>query len=473
MPVKDALFRIRARINLQVLKHTWLDIKRDKAKMVFGISGIAISLFILTGISILNSTQSYNYIKTVTITTGAADIVISRSIQSDITYDPFFEQTVINDDLQNIEGIEDFFSRIMMYVKTSSNKTKASGTLPLYGIEFKKEVENGRMGDLIIVDEDGLKTNEIYVGEPNIGECIILERAAELLNVSRGDYVHFSYQNYELSVKVVEICIQDQKFLEFETALIIVNMNEAQSFLSRENQINYIYGTIQNPELVYDASDISLTTRKLRDIGTRVQERLDINKYAVSMPKLEELEAGEFQVMGTTIIFWFITFLSMLITGILINSILSTSTEERVREFGILRVVGGKKAFPLKIVLLEGTFLGIVGSILGIILGLILTEPISRLVIGGQTFDYFRGAEIEFVIQPQSVITTFIIGVFVSLGVSLIPAIRTARVNLIKSITPFQTKEEGWEITKEGSMNVRSFLIGISISSIGMIMFIY
>ena len=44
--------------------------------------------------------------------------------------------------------------------------------------------------------------------------------------------------------------------------------------------------------------------------------------------------------------------------------------------------------------------------------------------------------------------------------------------NLIKSITPFQTKEEGWEVKKEGSMNVKSFLTGISVAVIGMIVFV-
>jgi len=67
---------------------------------------------------------------------------------------------------------------------------------------------------------------------------------------------------------------------------------------------------------------------------------------------------------------------------------------------------------------------------------------------------------------------TFAIGTLVSLGVALLPALKTAKLEIIKSITPFQTKEEGWEVKKEGSMNVKSFLIGISIAVIGMIVFI-
>jgi ABC-type antimicrobial peptide transport system permease subunit len=259
--------------------------------------------------------------------------------------------------------------------------------------------------------------------------------------------------------------------MQFETSLILVNLQQAQDFLQRDNQINFIVGTIENPKIVYDASDLTLTTRRLRVIGTRIQERLDLNEFSVSLPKLEELESGEFMLMMVTIIFWFIIILSMLITGILINSILSTSAEERVREFGITRVVGSKKIYPVKMVLFEGFMLGLFGSILGMILGFTLMRPIAEVIFPMYQFQ-FEFAEVEWVIQPDTLLLTFSIGTFVSLGVALLPAIKTARVDLIKSITPFQTKEEGWEIKKEGSMNVKSFLAGISIATIGMIVFV-
>ncbi|MCK4780293.1 MAG: ABC transporter permease, partial [Candidatus Lokiarchaeota archaeon] len=282
---------------------------------------------------------------------------------------------------------------------------------------------------------------------------------------------YMEYQSYELNLTVTEICIQDLRFMQFEVSLILVNLQQAQTFLQREGQINFIVGTINNPKSVYDASDLDRTTRRLRVIGTRIQERLDLNEFSVNLPKLEELEGGQFMLMMTTIIFWFIIILSTLITGILINSILSTSAEERQREFGITRVVGGKKIYPIKMVLFEGLMLGLIGSILGIILGVTLMRPISRAIFPMYEFQ-FDYAEVEWVIHPDTLILTFTIGTLVSLAVSLLPALKTAKIDIIKSITPFQTKEEGWEVKKEGSMNVKSFLTGIAVATIGMIVFI-
>ncbi len=471
MKLRGFIYKLKKRIDLQFFKHSWLDLKRDKAKAIFGISGIAISLFLLTTIGMLNDTVNYNYLLYVTSVTGKSDIMITRFLQTDLTFDPFYDEDIINNELKDIDGIDELFPRISMLVKTTSDKINTSGFLQLYGIDFIKEANNGNIGDLVIVDDEGEEMNEIYVREPNNGECVILWNVAEILNVSRGDKINIEYQTYELNLTVVEICIQDLRFMQFESSLILVNLHQAQTFLQREGQINFIFGTITNPKSVYDASDLEKTTRRLRAIGSRIQERLDLNEFSVSLPKLEELESGEFLLMTVTIVFWFVTILSTLITAILINSILSTSVEERVREFGIVRVVGGKKIYPVKMVLFEGLMLGLFGSIIGMILGVTLIRPIASNLFPLYGFR-FEFSEVEWVIHPDTLIMTFAIGTLVSLGIALLPALKTAKLEIIKSITPFQTKEEGWEVKKEGSMNVKSFLTGISIAVIGMIVFI-
>ncbi|MFW9874664.1 MAG: ABC transporter permease [Candidatus Thorarchaeota archaeon] len=471
MEIKSFLYRLRKRLNLQFFKQSWLDLKRDKIKAIFGVSGIAISLFLLTVIGMLNDTVNYNYLLYVTSTTGKTDIMITKTIQTDLTFNPFYDENIIKNELNDIEGVEEFFPRILMLVKCTSDYINVSGYLQLYGIDFEKEATNGNLGELLIVNSNGEETGEVYGNEPKTGECVILWNVAEILNITRGDVIYLEYQNEQLNLTVAEICIQDLKFMQFENVLILVNLNQAQSFLNKVGQINLVVGLIENPKRVYDASNIDRTTRRLRKISAKIQDRLDINEYTISLPKLEELEGGEFILMTVTIVFWFITILSMLITAILINSILSTSVEERVTEFGLIRVIGGKKLYTLKMVLFEGLILGFIGSIIGMILGVSFIRPIAKSMFKLYNFE-FTFSDVDWVLRPQTIIMAFIIGIVVSLVVSLLPAIKTARTNLIKSITPFRTKEEGWKIKKEGSMNVKSFLVGIAIATIGMIVFI-
>ena len=469
MSIQNILYKLRLKLRIQFLQQSWLNIKKDRAKVLFGLSGITISILLLTAIGMINDSMSYNYMGIITSTTGSSDILISKAVNTDLTFDPFFDEALIDNNLSNIEGVDELFPRIMMLVKVSSDNTDANGSLQVYGIDFLKEVSNGQMGNLNLVDQNGTETGSFYSEKPNMGECVILWKVAELLNVSIGDIIHLNYQQYTLDVEVVAICNQDLKFTELENALVIINLEQAQSFLQREGEINLIMGTVENPQSIYVVSDIDFTKRKVREIGTRIQQRLDPNDYTVAMPKLGEISAQQFMLIGMTIIFWFITIISMLITGILINSILSTSTEERIREYGILRVVGGKKNFPVKMVIFEGVMIGVVGSIIGIILGLIGTPPIVDTLF---VLTDFPLQNMDFVIQPQTIILAFCMGSIVSLVISLFPALKTAKIDIIKSITPFHKKEEGWEVKKEGSMNVRIFLIGSALATIGMLVFI-
>jgi ABC-type antimicrobial peptide transport system permease subunit len=462
-------YRIKNKVNIQFIKHSWLNMKRDKTKAIFAIGGIMVSIILLTAMGMINDTMSYNYMELITNTTGSADIMISRNIKTDITFDPFFNENLINDNLQNIKGVEALFPRIMMPVRAFSDKSTENSTLQLYGLNFVKENENGNMGNLKIVNEEGVATGEVYRNEPENDQCVIFYRVAEILNVSVGDTLHLQYQQYELDLEIVVLCVQDLKFTEIENALIIVNLAQAQEFLQREGEINLIMGTVENPQSIYDVRSLDNTERKLRTIGTRIQQRLDPNEYSVSLPKLEELSSEEFLLIGMTIIFWFIIIIAVLITGILINSILSTSTEERIREYGIIRVVGGKKNFPLKMVIFEGLLIGVVGSIIGIIIGIFATPPIVNTLF---IITDFRLQNVPYVIQPSTIILAFCIGSGVSFVISLFPALKTGKLEIIKSITPFHKKEEGWEVKKEGSVNIKSFLIGIAISTIGMVVFI-
>lgn len=467
--LKILYYKILNRYNLQFIKLSLQDMRREKSKVIFGVSGIAISLFLLTSIGMFNDTMSYNYIRLVTLTTGEADIVITKTVETDLNFDPFFDEDIIDDDLEDIKGVEEFFPRIMLLAKVSSEYADQNVSLEVYGMDFEAEADNGNIGDIVVVDDDGNETDEIIDSKLGYGECILLEKAAELLEVDKGDTIHMEYLDYTLDVVVSEICVQDLKFMHFETALVLLNLEEVQSFINREGQINYIMGTIENREVVYNARNIDETTLRLRKIGSDIQERLDINEFEVTLPKLEELEAREFNLMSITILFWFITLLSMLITGILINSVLSTSIEERIREFGIIRVVGGKKVFPVKMVIFEGLLLGLIGSLIGVIAGIAFAEPLSIMLFASVDSDI---SKMEFVIQPSTILISFSIGMIIPILVSILPAIKAAKMDLIKSITPFQPKEEGWEISKEESANVKSFIIGLSIASMGMLMFV-
>jgi len=463
--------RLKRKFNLQWIKHSWIDLKKNPTKTLFGVIGISISLALLTGIGMVNDTMNFNYMDMITSQTGSADIWIMKTLSTDMSFDVYFNHTYVEDALRDIEEIEEMFPRMQILpVDVNNLENNISGSIMLYGIDFEREKNSGNIGDLIINDENLTETDEIYENTPEKGHCVILKATAVKFNASKGDTLHIIYQYKETDLIIDEICIQDSKFNEYENNQIIMDIEHVQDWLNQGDQASVVMILLREREFIYDSSDITGTKLVLRDIGEKIQKILTIEEYQVLLPKLEELEMSEFSTIGRTIMFWFVTLLSMLITGILINGILSTSAEERIREFGITRVLGGRKNYSIKMVLFEGFLLGSIGTIVGIITGLFITPPLVN-----SFFDFFiqrYGENFEYIISPQTIILAVMVGIIVSLGVALLPALKVARVKLIKAITPFQTKEEGWEVAKEGSMNVRGFLVGISIALIGLLIFI-
>ena len=170
MRLENLLYRMRSKIRLRYIKHAWLNIKKDKAKAIFGIAGIMTSIILLTAIGMVNDTLSYNYMEIVTSTTGNSDILISKRIQTDLNYNPFFNESIIETKLSNIEGVEELFPRMMMLVRSDSENIASNYTLQLYGIDFIKESSNGHIGYLNVVDSEGKETGEVYSDEPNMGD---------------------------------------------------------------------------------------------------------------------------------------------------------------------------------------------------------------------------------------------------------------------------------------------------------------
>lgn len=465
--------RRKLKIDTQWIKHSLIDLRRARAKTLFGVIGISISIFLLTAIGMVNDTRNFNYLDVVTSQTGTADIWITRTMSADASFDLYFNHTEVEGAIKDLDVLDGTFPRLQIIgVNTTNTETGDHSSIMLYGMDFSKEAESGKIGDLLLCDENLTETSQVYTGSPSEGSVVLLKNTAARLNASKGDTLNCVYQNKEINVEVAEVCTQFLKFSEFENSLLLMDIEQAQDWLGSayEDQATMVMAIIRNKEYIYDSSDVTGTTILLRDIGEQVQKTLGLEEYQVSLPKLEELEMSEMMMMMQTIMFWFITLLSMMITGILINGILSTSAEERVREFGITRVLGAKKSYSIKMVLFEGFLLGGIGTLLGLVLGIVITPffigSILDMMMGQGNIVY------DFFISPQTINLVLTIGLSVSLTVSFLPALQTARIKIIKAITPFQSKEEGWEVKKEGSMNVKGFLVGISIATIGSIIFI-
>lgn len=451
------------------------DIRRNKVKSSFGIMGIAISIMLLTVVGSLNDSISFSYLDQATAQSGSADIIFSRQLQADINFDLFFDQNLIESKLQGkIDEIDYYFPRILMlaeltHLDPDTNKNIQKRII-FYGINSTLEQNSNKMGDLYLCDANRNPTKEIFKGPIPNGHCILTRTAAKLFNVKVGDNITLRYLNDNPSLVVDAIVQQNLRFSSVENTLIITELSWAQSFLKQNGRVNYVLSTIRNREYVYDTRDIQGTIRELRLVAEEIQNLIGF-EYQVTLPKMMQLEYTEQTSQTMTIMFLFLTIFSMMITGILINSILSTNIEERIREFGIMLVVGSKKNFPVGLVMTTGFIMSIIGTGLGILLGLAMGPIFLTWVYG--TFSQFL-EPLQFIILPETILLTASIGIGITTVISFIPALKAARIHIVKAIDPTRSKqqENEFQIKKEGSVSARLMLFGIGIATIGLLIFI-
>jgi putative ABC transport system permease protein len=130
--------------------------------------------------------------------------------------------------------------------------------------------------------------------------------------------------------------------------------------------------------------------------------------------------------------------LKIIIAIIVILSIFNTismSIWERTKEIGTIMAMGFKQWEIMKIFLLEGCVLGVVGGILGVLGGIILAHIISLI---GIPMPSPPGASIEWTatirIVPSVLITAFLVSIVAALISSFYPAYKASRLIIAEAL---------------------------------------
>jgi len=130
--------------------------------------------------------------------------------------------------------------------------------------------------------------------------------------------------------------------------------------------------------------------------------------------------------------------ISLFVAGIGIMNIMIVSLMERTREIGILKALGMKNRTVLLIFLCEAAIIGLLGSVIGVGVGLGLAELAIRVYnIGG--FGVHQGGQVGSinivpVLTPQVLLGAIAFGLLVSLVFALYPAWRASRLKPVEAL---------------------------------------
>ncbi len=167
-----------------------------------------------------------------------------------------------------------------------------------------------------------------------------------------------------------------------------------------------------------DVEPAARVLRTMFDINEDLNARGDI-QIEVPLELLREAEASK-QMFN--IVLGSIAVISLLVGGIGIMNVMLATVTERTREIGIRRALGAKRKHIVSQFLVETVVLSAAGGLLGVGLGLLIPELVTRL------------AEQRTIIRVDHVVLAFGISAGVGIVFGLYPAWRAANMDPVEAL---------------------------------------
>ncbi len=122
--------------------------------------------------------------------------------------------------------------------------------------------------------------------------------------------------------------------------------------------------------------------------------------------------------------------LSLLVCLVGIANAMLMSVTERFREIGTMKCMGALDGFIIKLFILESTFMGTAGTVIGVIIGFLLTALLNMSSFGTVIFDHLPLAQIL-----EDGFKAIVIGSVLSLIGGILPAYRAAKMEPVDAMS--------------------------------------
>ncbi len=238
------------------------------------------------------------------------------------------------------------------------------------------------------------------------------------MQVTPGNVIRLYYQDRYMDFKVVGV-LQDQQQSSFRGAggnantEMYITHKAMKELLGRDN---YYYGSFQ--VTVEDPAQADSVIERIKAALQRYHknEAYDATTAGDMLASLLSILSMIRYALGG------IGAISLIVGGIGIANVMMLTVKERIREIGVMKALGATMRDIRLQYLLEAGVLGIVSSILGITLGVIVSFLIGSL------------AGLPSAITPQSILIGLAFGVMTTTIAGVYPANKAARLDPIEAL---------------------------------------
>ncbi len=231
-------------------------------------------------------------------------------------------------------------------------------------------------------------------------------------NLGVSDFNNEIYIPFSTAVSKFEAGSNDNNTLSFGGMVIVFGGSQAANIVDKSS-VNQLTIKVKDDSQIREAANLIERIMKRRHYG--------IKDYEIVIPE-QLLEQKQKTQVIFNVVMGAIAGISLLVGGIGIMNIMLANILERTREIGIRRAVGASQSDVLNQFMYEAVTISILGGIIGVVVGFILTSLITGY------------AEWRTIITPFSVILAFFVSVLVGIVFGIYPAKKAASKDPIEAL---------------------------------------
>ena len=214
---------------------------------------------------------------------------------------------------------------------------------------------------------------------------------------------------------------------DYDLNLIILPLNLLQKFLNEETSVHSIE--------VF-TNDFGNIEKTIEDLNTILPDYFSIVDWRRLNPTLFNAIAVERNVM------FIILLLIIVVAAFNLISSLIMLVNNKKKDIGILRTLGVSKTQLLKIFILNGFFIGFIGTVLGLVLGILFCQNINQIKDFFELFmdsdlfseEIYFFSQLPIIIDFKEIILIVIISLLLSFVATIYPAYKASKVDPIHLI---------------------------------------